>query len=170
MQLGSRGNVRHSSRPTLLALVATLLCSSTASAQMPNPYGPPITIEAAKRATAAAVAKARENNWLVAVAIVDLSGNLVHFEKMDGTQNGSSVVAVEKARTSALFKRPTKAFQDALAAGGEGLRILALPGVTPVEGGVPLIMDGRIVGAIGVSGVTSAQDAMCAQAGAGVLK
>lgn len=170
MRFRSGRNGRQAAGSALLVLVATLLCSSAAPAQLSNPYGTPITIEAAKQATAAAVAKARENNWLVAVAVVDPSGNLVHFEKMDGTQNGSSAVAIDKARTSALFKRPTKAFQDALAAGGEGLRILRLQNVVPIDGGVPLIVDGRIVGAIGVSGVTSAQDGMCAQAGASVLK
>ncbi|MEO5567136.1 MAG: heme-binding protein [Gemmatimonadaceae bacterium] len=153
-----------------MVLASTLLCASAAPAQLSNPYGSPISLDAAKQATAAAITKARENNWLVAVAVVDPSGNLVHFEKMDGTQNGSSVVAIDKARTSALFKRPTKAFQDVLAAGGEGLRILQLQGVVPIEGGVPLVIDGKIVGAIGVSGVTSAQDGVCAQAGAGVLK
>lgn len=170
MRFSSGRNGREMAGSRLMALVAMIVFPAGAPAQMANPYGAPITLEAAKQATAAAIARARENNWLVAVAVVDPSGNLVHFEKMDGTQNGSSVVAVDKARTSALFKRPTKAFQDALAAGGEGLRILALQNVVPIDGGVPLIVDGRIVGAIGVSGVTSAQDGVCAQAGASVLK
>ena len=156
--------------PKFMAVSATLLCASAAVAQMPNSYGSPISLEAAKRATAAAVAKARANNWLVAVAVVDPSGNLVYFEKMDGTQNASSVVAIDKARASAIFKRPTKAFQDMVAAGGEGLRILDLQGAVAIEGGVPLLLDGRIVGAIGVSGVTSAQDEQCARAGADILK
>ena len=156
--------------PKFMAVTATVLCASAAAAQMPNPYGGPISLEAAKRATAAAVAKARANNWLVAVAVVDPSGNLVYFEKMDGTQNASSVVAIDKARASAIFKRPTKAFQDMVAAGGEGLRILDLQGAVAIEGGVPLLLDGRIVGAIGVSGVTSAQDEQCARAGADILK
>ncbi|HUP89675.1 MAG TPA: heme-binding protein [Longimicrobiales bacterium] len=149
---------------------ALLLCTSKAMAQLPNSYGAPITLESAKRATAAAIAKARANNWSVAIAVVDPSGNLVYFEKMDGTQNASSVVAVDKARAAALFKRPTKAFQDVLAAGGDGLRVLSLQGAVPIEGGVPLLMNGVIVGAIGVSGVTSAQDGQCAQAGAEILK
>jgi glc operon protein GlcG len=104
------------------------------------------------------------------VSIVDTAGNLVYYEKMDNTQIGSANLAIEKARTAVMFKRPTKAFQDTLAAGGDGLRVLSLKGVTAVEGGIPLVMDGKIVGAIGVSGATSAQDAQCAKAGADVLK
>ena len=130
------------------------------------PYGAPVTTDAAKRATAAAMAVARATNWTIAVAIVDAGGILVHFERMDGTPNGSSVVAAEKARSAALFKRPTKSFQDALAAGGEGLRLLRLEGAVPIDGGIPLVIDGKIVGAIGVSGATSAQDGQAAQAGA----
>ena len=156
--------------PKVFLVFAHLLCASAAMAQMPNSYGDPIPLELAKRATAAAVAKARANNWSVAVAVVDPGGHLVYFEKMDGTQNASSVIAVDKARASALFKRPTKIFQEMLAAGGEGLRVLSLQGAVPIEGGVPLIVNGSIVGAIGVSGVTSAQDGQCAQAGAEILK
>jgi uncharacterized protein GlcG (DUF336 family) len=118
---------------------------------------------------APAVAEARRNNWLMAVAIVDSAGEIVYFERADGTQAASNTVAIEKARSAARFKRPTKTFQDALAAGGEGLRILALQGAVPIEGGLPLLMNGQIVGAIGVSGGTSQQDGHCAQAGASVL-
>ena len=105
----------------------------------------------------------------MAVAVADPAGNLVYFEKMDGTQHGSVNVAIAKARSAALFKRPTKAFQDTLAAGGEGLRILKIDLAVPVEGGEPLIMNGQIVGAIGVSGGTSQQDGQCARAGADAL-
>jgi uncharacterized protein GlcG (DUF336 family) len=132
---------------------------------MPNSYGPSIGLEAAKQAAAAAVAEARRNNWTMVVAVVDISGELVYFEKMDDAQNGSVKVAVAKARSAALFKRPTKAFQEALAAGGDGLRVLALEGAVPVEGGVPLSIGDRIVGAIGLSGGTSEQDGVCAKAG-----
>jgi len=104
------------------------------------------------------------------VAIVGPAGTLVYFEKMDNTQLGSVEVAIDKARTAAQFKRPTKAFQDAVAAGGDGLRILTLKGVVAIEGGIPLVLDGKIVGAIGVSGATSAQDAQCAKAGADIVK
>src|SRR5712664_1973587 len=136
---------------------------------MSQPYGLAITLDNAKKAAAPALAEARKNNWTMAVAIVDTAGNLVYFEKMDGTQTGSVAVAIDKARSAALFKRPTKAFQDTLAAGGEGLRVLGLQGAVPVEGGIPIVRDGKIVGAIGVSGGTSSQDGQCARAGADVV-
>jgi glc operon protein GlcG len=151
--------------------LAFAYCALTAAhAQMPNPYGPSITLENAKKAAMPALAEAAKNNWTMAVAIVDPAGNLVYYEKMDNTQLGSANVAIDKARSAALFKRPTKAFQDALAAGGDGLRLLRLQGATPIEGGIPLVSDGKIVGAIGVSGATSAQDAQCAKAGADAFK
>ena len=149
----------------MFALVAPF-----ALAQMPNPYGAPISLENAKKAAAAAVAEASKNHWTMAVAVTDIGGDLVYFEKMDGTQTGSVQVAIGKARTAALFKRPSKAFQDIVAGGGNGLRILALEGAVPIEGGVPLVMDGQIVGAIGLSGATSDQDGQCARAGAEALK
>jgi glc operon protein GlcG len=133
-------------------------------------YGPSIPLNVAKTAAAAAIAEAREHTWDMAVAIVDTAGSLVYFEKMDDTQQGSVAVAQAKARSAALFKRSTKAFQDTLAAGGEGLRVLGLVGAVPVEGGLPLFIDGKIAGAIGVSGGTSGQDGQCAQAGVAALK
>jgi glc operon protein GlcG len=157
----------------LKALVVLLLVIAPAMAraqQLPNPYGAPVSLENAKKAAAAAIAEAEKNKWSVAVAIVDPNGTLVYYEKLDNTQIGSAKVAVEKARSSALFKRPTKAFEDALAAGGDGLRTLGLEGAVPLEGGIPLLMDGKIVGAIGVSGAKSSQDAQCAQVGADTLK
>ena len=140
------------------------------NAQAPTPYGASISLENAKKAAAPALAEALKNHWNMAVAIVDPSGNLVYYEKMDDTQLGSAHVAIDKARSAALFKRPTKVFQDALAAGGEGLRLLKIEGAVPVEGGIPLIMEGKIVGAIGVSGGSSAQDGQCAKAGADAIK
>ena len=137
---------------------------------MPEPYGMPITIDNAKKAAAAALAEARKNNWTMAAAIVDPAGDLVYFEKMDDTQLGSVDVSQDKARSSARFKRPTKGFQDMLTAGGEGLRVLRILGAVAVEGGLPLVVDGRIVGAIGMSGGTSPQDGQCAKAGADALK
>jgi len=154
----------------VLLVIALFLCASSAYAQAPTPYGMPITVDDAKRVAAPALAEARKNNWNVAVAIVDISGNLVYYEKMDDTQLGSVNVSIAKARSAALFKRPTKAFQDVLAAGGEGLRILRLEGAVPLEGGVPIIIDGRIVGAIGVSGVTSQQDGQVALAGVNAVR
>ncbi len=153
-----------------LVLLFALGILGSAMAQMPNAYGAPISLENAKKAAAPALAEAAKNNWYIAVAIVDPSGNLVYYEKMDNTQIGSANVSVAKARTAAQFKRPTKAFQDALASGGENLRTLGLPGVVPAEGGIPLLIEGKIVGAIGVSGMTSAQDAQCAKAGAELFK
>lgn len=134
------------------------------------PYGVPIPLADAKRALVAAQAEAAKNKWNVAIAIVDSGGHLVAFERMDTTQYGSVEVAQEKARTAAAFRRPSKAFQDTVAAGGEGLRILRLTGAIPIEGGLPLVVGGRIVGAIGVSGVTSAQDGQIAAAGVAALK
>jgi|SRR5215470_17351755 len=154
--------------PVLLGVL--LLIAPAAKAQMPNPYGPNINTETAKKAAEAALAEARKNNWTMAAAVVDTSGTLVYFERIDNTQNGSSVVAIDKARSAALFKRPTKALQDAVAAGGEGLRVLKLEGSVPLEGGVPLIADGKIIGALGVSGGASAQDGQCAKAGADTVK
>ncbi|HKN75938.1 MAG TPA: heme-binding protein [Candidatus Acidoferrum sp.] len=150
--------------------IARAQTPTQAPTQAPSPYGANVSLENARKAAAPALAEAEKNHWNMAVAIVDTSGNLVYYEKMDNTQLGSANVAIEKARTAALFKRPTKAFQDILAAGGDGLRVLTLKGVTAVEGGIPLVMDGKIVGAIGVSGAASSQDAQCAKAGADVLK
>jgi len=135
------------------------------SPDAPQPYGLPIALEAAKKVAASALAEAVKNNWTMAVAVVDGAGDLVYFEKMDATQVGSVTVAVDKARSAARFKRPTKAFQDVLAAGGDGLRVFGISGAVPVEGGVPIVSGGKIVGAIGVSGGTSPQDGQCARAG-----
>ena len=147
-----------------------LFFSSLSPAQMPNPYGPPITLETARKVAAPALAEATKNGWTMAVAVVDPSGTLIYFERMDNTQVASSQLAIEKARTSATLKRPTKALQDAIASGGEGLRVLGLHSATPLEGGIPLVVDGKIVGAVGVSGGASAQDGQCAKAAADSLK
>jgi glc operon protein GlcG len=155
---------------TLVAVLFAVGTLASALAQAPNPYGPPISLENAKKAAAPALAEAAKNNWTMAVAIVDPSGNLVYFEKMDNTQLGSVNVAMDKARSAALFKRPTQAFQERLAAGGDGMGVLRVRGAVPVAGGVPLMMDGKIVGAMGVSGAASLQDAQCAKAGADALK
>jgi glc operon protein GlcG len=136
---------------------------------MAHTYGSAIPLDTAKRAASAAIAEARKNNWMMAVAVVDTAGDLVYFEKMDDTQTGSVTVAQSKARSAARFKRPTKAFQDGLTATPDGLRILAIEGAVPVEGGVPLVVGEKIVGAIGVSGGTSAQDGQCAKAAVDAL-
>ena len=155
---------------TSVGIAVLTLFAAFAHAQMPNPYGQSIALENAKKVAAPAIAEARRNNWTMAVAVVDTAGDLIYFEKMDGTQAASSVIAVDKARSAVRFKRPTKALQDVLAAGGEGLRLLRLEGAVPVEGGLPLLVDGKIVGAIGLSGGTSQQDSQAAKAGADALK
>jgi glc operon protein GlcG len=134
------------------------------------PYGAPVSTDAAKKVAAAAIAEARKNNWAMAIAVVDTGGYLVYFERMQDTQLGSVEVAIEKAKTAALFRRPTKSFQDTVAGGGDGLRILRLTGAIPVEGGIPLMADGKLVGAVGASGGSSDQDGRTAQAGAAVMK
>ncbi len=154
----------------VLCAAILLTLAAPAFAQMPNPYGESINIENAKKIAAMSVAEAKKNNWKMAVAIVDISGDLVYFEKIDGTQAASIPIAQDKARSAARFKRPTKALQDALAAGGAGLRMLALEGAVPVEGGLPIVMGGKIVGAIGASGGTSEQDGQTAKAGADSVK
>jgi len=134
------------------------------------PYGISIAADAAKKVAAAAIAEARKNNWAMALAVVDTGGYLVYFERMPDTQLGSVEVAIAKAKTAVLFRRPTKSFQDTVAAGGDGLRMLRLPGVVPVEGGIPLVVDGKIIGAVGASGGSSDQDGRTAQAGVAGLK
>jgi uncharacterized protein GlcG (DUF336 family) len=154
---------------TILVALATV--ASGVWAQTSDiPYGAPIPLVEARRVLAAAQAEAVKNKWNVCVAIVDGGGHLVAFERMDSTQYGSVEVALDKARSAAAFRRPTRAFQDGVAAGGEGLRLLKLSGGMPIEGGLPLISGGKIVGAIGVSGVTSEQDGKIAAAGVKALQ
>lgn len=126
-----------------------------------------LTLEAARQIAAAAEAEARKNNWNVVIAILDDGGHLVYLQRMDTTQVGSVEVAIAKAKSAVFFKRPTKAFEEALSGGRTA--ILRLPNAVPVEGGVPLISDGVVIGAIGVSGVQSNQDGQIAQAGAAAL-
>ncbi len=121
-----------------------------------------ITLEAAKKAMAAAEAEARKNNWNVAIAIVDAGGNLILFQKLDDTQLGSVNIAIGKAKTAVNFKRPTKAIEEIIA-GGRSM-FLALEGITPLQGGLPVMADGKLIGAVGVSGVMSSQDELVAQA------
>lgn len=133
-------------------------------------YGANISLEQAKVVLAAAEAEAAKQNFTVAIAVVDTAGNLVAYVKRDNTQIASVNVSQGKAYTAVGFKRPTKALQDTLAAGGVGLRTLTLDGVVAAEGGIPLVKDGRIIGAIGVSGMTSEQDGVVAAAGVAALK
>jgi len=133
------------------------------------PYGPSITLAQAKKVAAAALEPARMNQWTMVIAIVDPGGHLVYLEKLDQTQVGSVEVAVAKAKSSAIFKRSTKMFQERLAGGGDGLLVLRLKDAIPVEGGLPILVDGKLVGALGVSGGSSAEDEVCAEAGAAAL-
>ena len=144
-------------RPIVSLLICLGAISSTAPAQqMPTPYGAPVSLDQARTIVAGARRAAVERRFSMAFAVVEPGGQLVLFEKMDGTQYGSELVAQEKARTAARFKRPTKAFSVAVAAGG--VAVLSLPGIVAIEGGVPIVVQGRIVGALGVSGGTSEQD------------
>jgi uncharacterized protein GlcG (DUF336 family) len=140
------------------------------AAPPPTPYGLSIGIESAKKVAAAAVAEAQKNGWRMAIAIVDTGGHLVYFEKMQDTQTGSVELAIEKAKTSALFRRPSKLFEDGVAQGGAGLRLLRLTGAIPIDGGVPIIQDGKVIGAIGISGGSGEQDGQTAVAGAKAMR
>ncbi len=137
--------------------------------QSPLLYGEPISLDSAKRVAAGAEAEARRNGWPMVIAIVDSTGHLVLLQKLDQAQYGSIAVAQQKAQTAVDFRRPSKVFEDAVASGGLHLRMLGMNNLLPLEGGVPLIVDGEIVGAIGVSGMQSTQDAQVAQAGAAAL-
>ncbi len=142
----------------LLLLSLTVLAAEPALAQGPPPYG------------TGAEAEAKKNNWNVVIYILDSGGQPVAMQRLDGAQWGSVDVARDKAYSAVAFRRPSKAFQDAVGQGGENLRILKLAGASPLEGGIPIVLDGKIIGAIGVSGVTSQQDAQIAAAGAAALK
>jgi uncharacterized protein GlcG (DUF336 family) len=127
-----------------------------------------LSIDDAHKMAAAARAEAKAQGWSVVIAIVDDGGHLVYLERLDGTQKASSTIAVEKARTAIMFKRPSKVLEDAVAGGR--VAIMSLSGVTPVEGGLPIVVDGQFLGAIGVSGVQSSQDAQVARAGLEALQ
>jgi uncharacterized protein GlcG (DUF336 family) len=146
-----------------------VLVASVARAQVPQ-YGINVNLEQAKKALAAADAEARKNSWPVAIAIVDTAGQLVLYQRADNTQTASVQVAQDKATSAAMYRRPTKVMQDAVAGGGAGVRFLNLTKASVVEGGLPLTIDGKIIGAIGVSGVNSDQDGMVATAGVNSLK
>jgi uncharacterized protein GlcG (DUF336 family) len=141
-----------------------------ALAQAPLPYGMPVSLDNAKKAAAATAAEARKNGWFMGIAVVDTNGDLIYFERMDNTQVGSVLIAIRKAQTATKFKRPSKVFQDNLAKGDAFTYLLGLEGAMPVQGGLPIVADGKIVGAIGVSGATGDQDSQCAQAGIDALK
>jgi glc operon protein GlcG len=158
-------------RRLLVAALLTLVAYSPGNAQTAAPaYGAPIDLALAKRAMAAAEAEALRNNWAVAIAVIDTTGDLVMLQRLDNTNLSSTRIARGKALTALEFRRPTKALEEAIAAGGPGLRLLAIEHVTPIEGGLPLIVDGKIIGAIGVSGGAAYQDAQIGKAGADAIK
>src|SRR5262245_52462090 len=151
-----------------ILLVAALFAASTGSSVAADlPTKKFLSLEVAKQVAAAAEKHARENKWNVCIAIVDDGGHLIYFQRMDGTQTGSVNVSQRKAQTAIGFKRPSKVFEEGVTSGRNAL--IALPGAVPLEGGVPLAVDGEMVGAIGISGVTAQQDGMIAQAGADAL-
>lgn len=140
-----------------------------APSSLPPNYGAPISLEEAKRVMVAAEAEALARQWPMVIAIVDSGGHLVMLHKLDQAQFGSVAIAQAKAETAVRFRRATKVFEDALAAGGVGLRFLSVSDVCMLEGGIPLLLGGAVVGAIGVSGMHSSQDAQVAAAGAAAL-
>jgi uncharacterized protein GlcG (DUF336 family) len=152
-----------------IVVVLLLIAAASAIAQTPPAYGPSISLEQAKKAMAGAEGEAKKNNWPVVIAILDSGGNLVMLQRLDNAQWGSVEIAKEKARSAVALRRPTKVLQDLVAQGGANLRLLNL-GYSVLEGGIPIVMDGKIIGGIGVSGVTSQQDAQIAQAGIDALK
>jgi uncharacterized protein GlcG (DUF336 family) len=133
-------------------------------------YGAPITLDQAKKAMAAAETKAKQNNWNVVISIVDSAGHAVMLHRLDGTKLASIRIAEGKARTAVEFRRPTKALEDVIAEGGAGLRYFTVREVNLMEGGIPIVFEGKIVGGIGVSGVDSKDNAQIAQAGADAVK
>jgi uncharacterized protein GlcG (DUF336 family) len=161
---------------TILKTIAGALLFAAAAAlparaqTAPPPYGPPINIEAARKIMTGAEAEAGKNNWQVVIAIIDSGGHIVMIHRHDNVQLSSIEISQGKAKTALMFKRPSKVLDDAISSGGTGLRFLALKDIVPLEGGIPIVIDGKIVGAIGVSGVLSSQDAQIARAGIDALK
>jgi len=150
--------------PVRLALIGLVLTASPVIAQTSPPYGAPISLDLAQRCMASATAEAKKNEWNVTITVLDAGGHTMLVQRMDGVQFGSLEVAHEKAYSAVAFRRPTKTFEDMVVQGGTGLRLLKVPGVVPVEGGLPIVQDGRVIGAVGVSGATAQQDGQIAQA------
>ena len=160
-----------------LAATCAALGFGTAQAQQPQQpaaappaYGEPLSIDQARKAGDAAMAEAKKNNWFMAIAVVGPSGDLVLFQKMDNTQYGSVTIAQRKARAAAIFRRTTKTFEERIASGGVGVALITLDGVIGSEGGIPIMVGGKVVGAIGCSGGTGQQDGVACQAGVDALK
>ena len=146
-----------------LGLVFTLFAAGAMAQQDRPPYGTEIGLDLAKKIAAGAAAESKKNGWRMAIAVVDNHGFLVYYERMDDTQTASVQIALDKAKTAATFRRPSKAFEDGIAKGRVAL--LGLTGATPIEGGLPIVSGGKVIGGIGVSGANSDQDAQAAVAG-----
>jgi uncharacterized protein GlcG (DUF336 family) len=152
-------------KKTMHILCVTLfaLISVQVSAQQRPAYGPSVDIAGAKKIAAGVIAECQSNKWNVAVAVVDTHGGLVYFERMDNTQSASLEIAIMKARVGAMYRRTTRVFADVIAKSGPA--VMTLPGVVASPGGVPIFADGKVIGGVGVSGVTGDQDEQCAKAG-----
>src|SRR6188768_3968777 len=157
-----------------MAAFATVAQAEMVAPPTPAPppqYGQPgVTLEQATKAVEAAAAEAKKNGWFLAIAVVSNGGHLVHFSKMDQTQFASVQIAIHKAKAAATFRRPTKVFEDRIAAGGAGLTALTLDGIIASEGGIPIVIGGKIVGGMGCSGGTGQQDGQACQAGVNAVK
>jgi glc operon protein GlcG len=155
-------------RPLILGvLLMTMSTSGAAQAQLPSKRV--LTLEAARHVAAAAEAEARKHNWAVSIAVVDDAGHLILFHRLDGAKLVAIDIAMRKARTAVFFQDATKSLEEEVTKGGR-TALLPIEGFMPLEGGVPLMVGGQMVGAVGVSGVTGQQDAQCALAGAAALR
>ncbi len=158
-----------SSIKSLVQAAGFALCAALATAVSAQTYGPPpLDLATAKKIAAGAAAEASKNSWRVAIAIVDTHGSLIYFERLDDTQTASVAIALDKARVGATFRRASRTFEDRVNKGGPS--VLGLRGATPSSGGLPVVIGGRVVGGIGVSGVTGDQDEQIAAAGAATVK
>jgi uncharacterized protein GlcG (DUF336 family) len=151
----------------MLCMLSTVSLAAYAG-EAPRPeYGPDITVEMAKKIAAGTIAECQSNKWNVAVAVVNTHGSLVYYERMNHTQSASAKIAVDKASAAAMYRRPTRAFLDAISKSGPAT--MTLPGVVASPGGVPIMSGGKVIGGVGVSGVTGDQDEQCAKAGLAAL-
>ncbi len=158
---------------TSVALCTAVLFGAQASAQAPAPpppYGETLNIETAKKAAAAAAEESKKNGWAMCIAVTAPSGDLVYFERMDNCQFASIAISQHKARAAATFRRPTKVFEDRVASGPAGVAALSLNGVIASEGGIPIVIGGKLVGAMGCSGGTGQQDGIACTAGVNAVK
>ena len=154
-------------RKTMLGLSCAVLATAAAAQDQRPGYGPAVTTATAKKIAAGVIAECAKNNWNVAVAVVDPHGGLVYYERMEDTQYASNDIAIGKARAAATYRRPTRVFADVINKGSPATA--TLPGVYGSPGGVPIMVGGKVTGAVGVSGVTGDQDEQCAKAGVAAM-